>query len=337
MTLTVSQNNISVVVPAYNAEDTIALCLEAIFSKLKSLREVIVVDDCSTDRSVERAHGFPCRVLRLNERGFPGRARNLGAKEAKGRYILFIDSDVVLKEDISQKIAKYIKPEKNIIALVGIFSEEHPNSDFVSQYKNLHARYKYCILPDFISSLHTSITAIDRESFWKLGGFDESSRVEDVEFGETIVRKGYRIYLDKDMEVVHLKKINLKKMLVTDFWKVQALASHFLRIRDKRRIFREGVINDISLFLLLSMISSCAIFPFWVAGLFFRPLFIAAGLSLLIFLGVNLKFWNYLVKVKGIKFVLWCCGITFIDMNCAALAFFITLLKFTFTFSHQRH
>ena len=320
-------NEISVVIPMHNAEETISPCLNSVFSKLKNLREVIAVDDCSTDRSVEIAHGFPCRILKLNERGFAGGARNLGTKEAKGRFILFLDSDVVLKEDISQKIAQFIKPEKKIIALVGMFSEKHPNCNLVSQYKNLYTHYKYSILPDFITTVTTAITAIDRESFWKIGGFDERSRVEDVELGERIVRGGYRIYLDKDVEVVHLKGFSLKQMLINDFWKSRALTEHFWRIKDKNRIFREGLISDISIPLFFSILSGSAILPFFVVATFFRPMLVIAALSLLIFLAANIRFWHYLASIKGIGFALLSSGITFIDMNCAALASFIALLK----------
>jgi len=320
-------NEISVVIPMHNAEDTIALCLDSIYSKLKNLREVIVVDDCSVDRSVEVAHGFHCRILRLDECGGAGRARNIGAREAKGRFILFIDSDIVLKGDISEKIIRYIRPEEKIIAVVGIFSEEHPHSNVVSQYKNLHARYKYYILPEFISSLHTSITAIDRDSFSKIGGFNESSKVEDVELGETIVSNGYRIYFDKTLEVVHLKKLNLKKMLAADFWKTKALAAHFWKIKNKKRIIREGVINDISFYLPISMASSFFAVLFFCAGIFFKPMIVIAMVLILVFIVANIRFWSYLMKIKGFKFVLVSSGINFIDMNCAALATLTALSK----------
>ena len=233
----------------------------------------------------------------------------------------------IKRKDISAKIKKYIKPAEKVIALVGIFSETHPNNDYVSQYKNLHARYKYYILPEFISSLHTSITAIDRDSFWKIGGFDESSRVEDVELGETIVSNGYRIYFDKTLQVVHLKKLSLKKMLAADFWKIKALAAHFWKTKNKKRIIREGIINDISFYLPISMVSSFFAALFFCAGIFFKPMLVIAMVSILVFISANIRFWSYLMKVKGLKFVLVSSGINFIDMNCAALATLTALSK----------
>jgi len=233
----------------------------------------------------------------------------------------------MLKEDISQKIFQFIRPGEKVIALVGIFSEEHPNSNFVSQYKNLYARYKYRVLPNFISTVHTSITAIDRKSFWKVNGFDEASRVEDVDLGERIASERYRIYLDKSMEVVHLKKFTLKKMLANDFYKTRALADYFWRVKDKKRILREGFINDISLPMLVSMLSSSFIFPSLVLAIFFRPMFIIAALSFLIFIIANIGFLKYLANVKGKRFALFSLGLTFIDMNCVALASFITFLR----------
>lgn len=330
-------NNISVVIPMHNAEKTIVQCLDSVYSKLKGIKEVIVVDDCSSDSSVKAVSRFPCTILKMDGRGFPGRARNLGARESRGEYILFIDSDVVLRDDISWKIEKYIRPEKKVIALVGIFSEEHPNTDIVSQYKNLHARYKYYVLPDFISSLHTSITAIDREYFWKVGGFNENSRVEDVELGERIVRSGYRIYFDRDMDVIHLKRYTLGQMLSTDFWKTRALAHHFWKLRDRKRIFREGVVNDISLYLFLSMLGASGFLVFLSMGVFFKILFIPAFFSLICFILSNRGFWGYLIRVKGVRFALSSVVITLIDMNCAFLAVLAALLDiFSYFLRYQR-
>ena len=129
------------------------------------------------------------------------------------------------------------------------------------------------------------------------------------------------------MDVAHLKKYNLKKMLVTDFQKAIGLSGHFRNIKDKKRIFREGFLNDISFSLFLSMLSGSAILPLFLAAVFFKPALILAIFSLLTFITANMKFWRYLAAVNGVKFALFSSGVTFINMNCVALALLISLIK----------
>ena len=91
---------ISFIIPAYNASDTIIRCLDSIFSlSLKKEEfEVIVIDDCSTDETVEKTEEY--RLTHKNlallcqlENHRQGAARNRGLSVAKGEYIVFVDSD----------------------------------------------------------------------------------------------------------------------------------------------------------------------------------------------------------------------------------------------------
>lgn len=94
---------LSVIIPVYNAADTIARSLDSVYSQGLDIQEfeVICVDDCSTDNSVEVLENYsygvdhPCnlRIMRhlVNKR--QGGGRNTGIKAAQGRWILFLDSD----------------------------------------------------------------------------------------------------------------------------------------------------------------------------------------------------------------------------------------------------
>lgn len=88
--------DISVVIPAYNRAGLIGETLESVLRQSLPAREVIVVDDGSTDRTAEVAERFggPVRVIRVSHSG-PSAARNIGFHESTGEYIHFFDSDDV--------------------------------------------------------------------------------------------------------------------------------------------------------------------------------------------------------------------------------------------------
>lgn len=91
---------VSVIIPIFNASKTIEECLDSIVDQtiFRDL-EVIIVDDCSTDDSIEKVmiyeERFPEQIMivRLSENGGPGNARNIGFDYANGEYIAYVDSD----------------------------------------------------------------------------------------------------------------------------------------------------------------------------------------------------------------------------------------------------
>jgi glycosyltransferase involved in cell wall biosynthesis len=87
--------SVSVVVPAFNAEQTIGKVVRALLDQEPRPYEVSVVDDGSTDRTAEIAAGLDVRVVSASGVGSAGGARNLGWDEAKGGVVLFLDSDAV--------------------------------------------------------------------------------------------------------------------------------------------------------------------------------------------------------------------------------------------------
>lgn len=105
---------VSVIIPAYNAAETIERCLDSLRrQKLRDI-EIIVVDDGSTDNTPDVlakyvAHDARIRVIR-QENAYIGAARNKGLKHAKGKYVGFVDSDDYVSEDFYEKL--YQKAEE---------------------------------------------------------------------------------------------------------------------------------------------------------------------------------------------------------------------------------
>ena len=83
----------SVIMPNYNNGEWIAKSLNSIFQQTFTDYEVIVIDDCSTDNSVEQIKNFNVKLIECKEKAYNGGARNIGLKNATGKYVLFLDSD----------------------------------------------------------------------------------------------------------------------------------------------------------------------------------------------------------------------------------------------------
>ncbi len=98
--------SISVVIPAYNRAKTIRYCLDSVLQQTLSPLEVLVVDDCSTDETVEIVNSYNAPRVKgivLDKNSGAQAARNRGIREAKGDWIAFQDSDDEWRPDKLEK------------------------------------------------------------------------------------------------------------------------------------------------------------------------------------------------------------------------------------------
>jgi glycosyltransferase involved in cell wall biosynthesis len=103
----VSEQRISLIIPAYNEERYLARCLDSVAAQVTPLYEVIVVDNTSTDRTAEVAGRYPfVKLLREPHRGRVF-AQNAGFNAATGTIVARIDADAILPADWSSHILTY--------------------------------------------------------------------------------------------------------------------------------------------------------------------------------------------------------------------------------------
>jgi teichuronic acid biosynthesis glycosyltransferase TuaG len=101
---------VSIITPSYNSEKFISDTIQSAQNQTYSNWEMIIVDDCSTDRTVEIIQKFidndtRIQLIKLNKNSGTGIARNIALQEASGRYIAFLDSDDLWKpEKLSKQI-----------------------------------------------------------------------------------------------------------------------------------------------------------------------------------------------------------------------------------------
>ena len=117
--------------------------------------------------------------------------------------------------------------EKKVDCVVGLFSKENPFTDFFSQYKSLYCNYKYRSIKG-TAAINTAIAAIKKDVFQKMGGFNTKMMAsEDNELANRLSQNGYKIVVDCDMEVIHLKKFNFFSLMKNDYKKSISLALIF--------------------------------------------------------------------------------------------------------------
>ena len=210
----------SLIIPAYNARDTLPACLKAVHASDFQDWELIVVDDGSTDGSAELAAGFGARVVETGGRAGPAHARNLGAAAANGRYLFFLDADCQLHPDTLGRAAGHWQDDPALDALFGSYDDAPAAPNFISQYKNLFHHYIHQTSREEAVTFWAGCGAIRRERFRELGGFDAARyprpAIEDIELGYRLAAAGGRIRLAKDVQVTHLKRWTLASLLRSD-------------------------------------------------------------------------------------------------------------------------
>ena len=102
--------DLSIIVPAYNVSEFIEECINSVLSQKTEFKyELIVINDGSKDNTLDKINLFKedshLKIINQENRGFSG-ARNRGIDEAKGKYIMFLDSDDLLCENSIEKLMK---------------------------------------------------------------------------------------------------------------------------------------------------------------------------------------------------------------------------------------
>ena len=182
--------------------------------------EVLVIDDGSEDDTVGIVQQRRCRVLRTSQaHSGPAQARNLGAVQAQGDVLLFLDADVTPHPDVVARVQAAFAADPNLDALFGSY-DDHPSApNFLSQYKNLFHHYVHQHGAETASTFWTGCGAIRREVFMRLGGFTADYGrpcIEDIELGYRLSSQGGSIRLDKALQVTHRKRWTASNLLRID-------------------------------------------------------------------------------------------------------------------------
>jgi glycosyltransferase involved in cell wall biosynthesis len=196
---------ISVIVPALNEEDTILPCLKALLSQSfpREKYEIIVSDGYSHDRTVEIARKYADKVIITKKRGI-WYGRNFGAKFAKGKYLVFIDADTMVKEDYLKTIHRHF--EKGYIGVSTAFSFSNKNLRLRLAEPVANAYYLlHNIFWGYPYLLGFNI-CMTRKVFEEVGGF-KKYELEDIEMSEVLRKKGKTLLIPKRLALTSPRRL----------------------------------------------------------------------------------------------------------------------------------
>lgn len=171
---------VSIVIPCYQQGRYLAEAIESVLAQSWGHKEVIVVNDGSTDNTSEVARRYPVRLIEQPNRGLPA-ARNTGIREAAGEYILCLDAD----DRLAPKCIERCVGRADIIC---------PGQKEFEGGSRFYARMGYDYsLAEFLRHNRIHCASLFRRSLWEqVGGFDESMTLglEDWEFWIRLVAAG---------------------------------------------------------------------------------------------------------------------------------------------------
>jgi glycosyltransferase involved in cell wall biosynthesis len=178
----------SVIIPAYNEEKWLPTTLSALKEAMDALEmpgEIIVVDNNSTDDTAWVAQECGVQVI-FEPINNVSRARNAGAKIAKGRYLVFLDADTLVSPELLRKALFNLSTGSCCGggAQVTLDEPKRPIAQKIVGFANRILPLRYRILP-----MKTAVALFVyclREGFDGIGGFDEDCAVGDVRFSRRL-------------------------------------------------------------------------------------------------------------------------------------------------------
>ena len=212
---------VSYVIPSYRGEDLLPRCLESVLSQRGGVqREVIVVDDASDDGTVPLLRrDYPQVKVLVNRRNRgPAAAKNLGAREATGEFIAFLDNDVELRPHWEEAMLDRFSREDSSLGACAshlLFFDPPGKVNSAGGMLNLlgHAWERgymeddasFRRYPARVIYACSAAVMLRQGVFLEVGGFDEklSHAYEDADLGWRINLYGYRVVYEPRAEARH--------------------------------------------------------------------------------------------------------------------------------------
>ncbi|MEM1510240.1 MAG: glycosyltransferase family A protein [Thermofilaceae archaeon] len=234
---------VSIVIPTYNSR-FLQVCLNSIKKQSYKNIEVIIVDNYSTDETPEIGVKFGARVIR--SRCGRAKAKNLGLKEARGKYVMFIDSDMELSPRVVEEC-------------VTLAESDHQVAGVIIPEKSVGRSY-WVLVRDFERSFyhHTPIESprfFVRDLAIRAGGYDEDLVFfEEATLPLKLEELGFNVRARiKSVILHHEESFSLSKWILKKYHYGMTYQKYVKRYRNKSKCSKvvEYQTNPVRRFILL--------------------------------------------------------------------------------------
>lgn len=228
--------SISVVIPFFRRQHTIAMTLESVMAQTLKPLEIIVVDDASGPEALEFLSQFSdhIRLIALEKNGGVSVARNTGVQEAQGEYVAFIDSDDLWAPDKLEKQMNFLRenPECDVV-------HTGTTAFYLDGTEKSYLDKPLCLSKvDVADASHVMYqsTLMRRDDFIRIGGFDTSFRqTEDWEFTVRMVMNEFKVCFIPE-PLVRIRHGHTDKLSLS--WK-GFIKGHLRVVNKHSALFRE--------------------------------------------------------------------------------------------------
>ncbi|MCA9396374.1 MAG: glycosyltransferase family 2 protein [Candidatus Omnitrophica bacterium] len=307
--------NVSIIVPAYNAANTLECCLTSIASEMTSEDELILVDDGSTDNTSGIAAKYQAKVIAHPKNlGLPV-ARQTGMDAAGNEICVYFDADVELEKGCLVRIKNKISDNPDYSAFTGTYSVDQPFRCIWSKYKSYTTSFNMRSLPDNVTFVNGAVFAVRKP---KSPRFDqiEGFYGEDASYGQLLIESGEKILFDKKITVRHHHKHTALSALQHSFFVSEAMIRLFARHEGwKKHKQNRGSFGSAPKSLLVSLLFPAAIFINFVLAVTVSLKSVQLiSLFFFMWLLMNLKFFIYCSRNEtNVRFLAFLVPMTFIE------------------------
>src|SRR3989344_4844570 len=304
---------LSVIVPVYNAGQTLNLCLKSIRDSEFTDFELIVINDGSKDNSLKIAKKYADIVISLPNNQGRVKARNKGIRAVKSQIVVNIDSDVVIKPDTLKQINSYFNQHSELAAITGMLAIPDKIYNFATDYKNCYMNYYFSILPVKVNFLYGSIYAV-RKKFLPASQNKSYVKIDDdTNIGQSLSAR-QQIHLLKTLSVIHLKTYTWGTLIKNDWQIPYDWAQIFLKFQGWKQLgkYHTGYAHAAKSQIISLILVPCIWFLLlW--SLFEQSLVVIPLVLILGWLMINRGLFIFLFHKRGLKFLILAVVYTFFD------------------------